>query len=106
MKIYNINPSMLQMGRDVCAASLRCGAARGAALVPGAIVEAIKQGLTTSTAIISVVTSCTRCLDTTVCAFLLGLDTAKNANGLWTRNADGEYRLTEQPVQTFTIMAQ
>ncbi|WP_159759823.1 hypothetical protein [Sphingomonas sp. 8AM] len=106
MQIHIIDRSLIERGRAVFEAGLRCGSGRGLSIVPGAIAAAIEHGFTTALDIESAVSLHTRCSRSTVGTVLMTLDAARNANGLWTRNADGEYRLTEEPVRTFTIMAQ
>lgn len=106
MQIHVIDPSLIERGRAVFEAGFRCGAGKGLSVVPGAIAAAIEHGFTTTLEIESAVSLYTRCSRSTVGTVLITLDTARNVNGLWARNADGEYRLTDKPVEAFTIMAQ
>lgn len=105
MQIYTINPSLLDLGRAVFEAGKSCEGMTGLPAVPGAIVAAISHRLTARYEVVQAVSFYARCRRSTVETILDSLDTNSNPNGLWCRGEDGDYRLTEQPVQPFTILA-
>jgi hypothetical protein len=105
MKIYTVNATLLAQGRAVFEAGLRCGPERGLAVVPGAILAAIENGLTTHSEIERAVAFHSRCRRSTVATVLAALSTERNPNGLWARDADGCYRCTQQDGEPFSIVA-
>lgn len=105
MQILTIDPTLIAQGRAVFEASKKCGPVMGLPVVPGAIVAAIEDGIFTEEDIERNVSRYTRCRRSTVKTVLENLSTKVNPNGLWSRDQDGRFRLVDQPVQPFTVMA-
>jgi hypothetical protein len=105
MRIYTIDPSLLDQGRAVYEAGRSCDGMTGLAAIPGAIAAAISDGLAARYQIVQAVSYYVRCRRSTVEAVLDGLETNSAPNGLWCRGEDGTYRLTNLLVRPFTMIA-
>lgn len=105
MHIVTINPSLLDHGRAVFDAGRNCGPIFGVPVVPGAIVGAVEAGIRREDQIARDVSRYTRCRQSTVKTVLAALSTNQNAEGLWHKDEEGQYRLVDQLVRPFAFLA-